>query len=366
MLLTLSLCHLSLMALPAVCAQQPADSGYDPKAVQPRMVSVEELRGRGFAKDWEFPRFKADGKPYPGKQFEDSCFGLATKPLVAAQGGQPELWLGDLLKDLHKAKWTKSASKEALAKVKGHVSKADYERLEELLTAYDLYGKKWNPRKGGQEHGMHFGDEWEFKKSEWRHAKADREVEQIAQLIVADLHAIKQTEADYQGYWNHVKHDWERIEVHHDQFMVVMDANDKQSMSSTTVDFEFDLPFPFSTAEFRMFTLSRMLDDGSPILYLFASGDDLHWLAGYDVYHPVRDRDGNWVGTMMVRVFGLDLDGVPDGRGDRHDNLRGQFGNLRRGAEKLFASRNRGKTKPDVFPYQGELPVVPVRDGRRD
>lgn len=357
---------LALICTLSLPIQEPANSGFDPKAVQPRIVSEAELRGRGFAKEWEFPRFKADGKPYPGKLFEDSCFRLARKPLVAAQGGQPELWLGDLLKDLHQANWTKAASKEALGKIKGKVSKADYEVLEDLLTAYDLYGKKWNPRKGGQEHGMYFGDEWEFKKSEWKHAKADREVEQIAQLIVSDLHAIKQTEADYQAYWDHVKHDWERIEVLPSQFMVVADENEKQLMASTTVDFEFDLPFPFSTAEFRMFTLSCMLDDGSPILYLFATGDDLHWLAGYDVYEPVRDRDGNWVGTMMVRVFGLDIDGVPDGRGDRHDNLRGQFGNLRRGAEKLFANRNRGKVEPEVFPYQGELPNVPVRDGRRD
>jgi hypothetical protein len=360
MLLALTLCHLSILA------QQPANSGYDPKLIQPRAVSEAELRGRGFAEDWEFPRFKADGKPYPGKLFEDSCFRLARQPLVKAEGGRGEIWLGDLLKDLHKANWSKSASKDALAKVKGKVSKADYETLKDLLTAYDLYGKKWNPRKGGQEHGMFFGEEWEFKKSEWTHAKADREVEQIAQLIVADLHAIKQTEADYQAYWDHTKHDWERIEVLPNQLMVVTDKEQKQLMSSATIDFEFDLPFPFSTAEFRMFTLTRMLDDGSPILYLFATGDDLHWLAGYDVYEPVRDRDGNWVGTMMIRVFGLDIDGVPDGRGDRHDNLRGQFGNLRRGAEKLFANRNRGKVKPEVWPYQGSLPAVPVRDGRRD
>jgi len=362
MLLVLSLCHLTAFCTP----QQSADSSFDPKAVTPRVVSEAELRGLGFAAEWEFPRHRADGTPFPGKVFEDDCFALARKPLVAATASQPEIWLGDLLKEVHRAEWSKTASKEVLAKVKNHVSKAEYEKLEDLLTAYDLYSSKWNPRKGGQEHGMHFGKQWEFKKSDWVHAKSDREVEQIAQLIVADLAAIKETEADYQGYWKHVKHDWERIEVALNDFRVVVDDKQQPLMSSTMIEFEFDLPFPFSTAEFQMFTLTRMLEDGSPILYLFATGDDLHWLAGYDVYEPIKDRDGNWVGTMMVRVFGLDLDGVPDGQGDRHDNLRGQYGNLRRGAEKFFELQNRGKAKPDVFPYQGALPNVPVRDGRKD
>jgi hypothetical protein len=346
--------------------QEPPVAAFDPKKVEARIVKEPELRGLGFSKAWEFPRFKADGRPFPGKTFEDSCFKLARQPLISASGSTPALWLGDLLKDLDREKWSKLASQRALGKIKGKVAGKDFERLEDMLTAYDLYSSKWNPRKSKYKHGMYFGDTWEFKESEWSYAKADREVEQIAQLVVADIAAIKATEADYQGYWHHVKHDWERIEVVPKSLMVVLDDADKHKMSSCEIDFEFDLPFPFSTAEFKMHTLNRMQENGSPILYLFATGDDVHWLAGYDVYEPVVDRDGNWVGTMMIRVFGLDLDGVPDGRGDRHDNLRGQFGNLRRGAERLFGSRNRGKGKIDVFPYKGELPITTVRDGRRN
>ena len=68
----------------------------------------------------------------------------------------------------------------------------------------------------------------------------------------------------------------------------------------------------------------------------------------------------------MVRVFGLDLDGIPDGRGDRHDNLRGQYGNLRRDAEALFARRKAAQADLQLAPYRGWIPDYPIRDGRRD
>jgi hypothetical protein len=334
--------------------------------VAPRDVSVAELRDRGFQANWEFPRYRANGTAYPGVDFEQTMFGLARKPLVPAQNGRPAIWLGDLLKEVARLGWSRKSTDQVLKQVKGKLGSKDYDRVRHLLHCSDLYGQDWNPRKSNQRHGMHFGDTWEFEKKEWSMARADREVEQIAQLVMADIAAIKEAEANYANYWNHTKHDWERIEVVPDTHMVLRDTADKRLMSTCQIDFKFDLPWPFSTAEFRMYTLNKMLDDGRPVLYLLALSEDLHWLAGYDLYEPVRDRDGNWVATMMVREFGLDIDGVPDGRGDRHDNLRGQFGNLRRDSERLFKSKNRSKAEPEIYPYKGLLPEILVRDGRRN
>ena len=337
----------------------------EPQTVTPRVVKEAELRGRGFDAAWEFPRHRANGTSYPGVDFEEAIFRLARQPLLPAQGGQPEIWLGDLVKEMQAGGWTKDTSKRVLKRVEDKLSDQDWERVRQLLSAWDLYGKKWNPRSSGQRHGMHFGKQWKFGKNDWAEAKADREVEQIAQVVLADLAAIKTAEADYQGYWSHRKHDWERIEVDLDSALQVRDEAGGLLAASLDIDFEFDLPFPFSTAEFHLHTLNRLLDDGRPVLYLHGTGSDLHWLAGYDVYEPIRDRDGAWVGTLMVRVFGLDIDGVPDGRGDRHDNLRGQFGNLRRDAEALFRERNRGRTEPEIAPYTGILPDYAIRDGRK-
>jgi hypothetical protein len=352
---------LLLNPLPAALPQ----AGQGDLLVPPRDVTVAELRDRGFEAQWEFPRFRANGTAYPGVEFEQQMFRLARQALVPASQGRPAIWLGDLIKQVASQGWSRKAVDLALKQVKSELSKKDYDRVRHLLHSSDLYGKDWNPRKSNQRHGMHFGETWEFGKNEWSMAKADREVEQIAQLVIADIAAIKEAEANYASYWKHTKHDWERIEVIKDSHMVLRDSTGKRLMSTCQIDFKFDLPWPFSTAEFQMYTLNRMLDDGRPVLYLLALSDDLHWLAGYDLYEPVRDREGNWVATMMVREFGLDIDGVPDGRGDRHDNLRGQFGNLRRDAERLFKAQNRGKDQAEVYPYSGSLPEIPVRDGRR-
>lgn len=352
-----------LFALLAVAAAPapPQDSAL----VTPRVVSEAELRGRGFDTAWEFPRHRPNGTAYPGVAFEEANFRLVRAPLVPASAGTPAIWLGDLVREMEAGNWSKDASKRVLSRVEDALSKDDFERVRHILSAWDLYGKSWSPRKSSQRHGMHFGPSWEFKKTEWPEAKADREVEQIAQIVLADLAAIKAAEADYAGYWKHRKHDWEEIEVDLKSAFQVRNEKGGLLAASLDIDFEFDLPFPFSTAEFHLHTLNRLLEDGRPVLYLHGTGDDLHWLAGYDVYEPIYDGKGEWVGTMMVRIFGLDIDGVPDGRGDRHDNLRGQFGNLRRDAERLFQARNRGEQSVSIAPYTGILPDYLIRDGRR-
>jgi len=347
----------SLWAGQAVAAQA--------SVVPAHQVEWAELRARGFAADWEFPRHKADGTPYPCIAFENSVFELARQPILAASEGRPALWLGDLVREFSAHGWNEKQSEARLKGLKKQLSKDRFARLEDLLECWDLYGRKWSPRKSSMAHGMHFGKQWEFKKKEWTYAKGQREVESVAQIVLADIAAIKSAEANYSLYWSHTKHDWEKIEVDLDSRLQVRDEAGDLEAASLTIDFKFDLPFPFSTAKFKLYTLNRKLEDGRPVLYLHGVSDDLYWLSGYDLYEPIRDRNGEWVGTLMIRVFGLDLDGVPDGRGDRHDNLRGQFGNVRRDAERLFRVQQAAKEEPGIFPYVGKIPDYEVRDGRR-
>lgn len=335
------------------------------KPIEPAIVPLAELRGRGFDVSWEFPRTLANGKATPGVLFEQEMLKLVREPLLPASGSQPALWLGDLVRELDAAGWSKDRCKAVWKRLDKKLDRQTGERVRQLVLAYDLYGSKWNPRSSGQKHGMHFGSSWKFGESDWAVAKGDREVEQIAQIVVADLASIKASEADYLSYWNHRKHDWKRIEVDAASAMAAQDEQGRIIATNLNIYFEFDLPWPFSTAEFELHAMNRLREDGSVALYLHGTGDDLHWFAGYDIYEPIRDRNGEWVGTLMIRQLGLDLDGVPDGRGDRHDNLRGQFGNLRRDAEQHFARRMAGKAKPEPCPYQGEVPRYEIRDGRR-
>ena len=60
-------------------------------------VPIQELRGRGFDASWEFPRRFANGKETPGVAFEKSMLKLVREPLLAASGGQPAVWFGDLV-----------------------------------------------------------------------------------------------------------------------------------------------------------------------------------------------------------------------------------------------------------------------------
>ena len=82
----------------------------EPQVITPRVVQEAELRGRGFDRAWEFPRHRVNGTPYPGVDFEEAIFRLARQPLLPASASQPELWLGDLVKEMQNGGWTKDTS----------------------------------------------------------------------------------------------------------------------------------------------------------------------------------------------------------------------------------------------------------------
>ncbi|MFG0318762.1 MAG: hypothetical protein ACF8XB_15920, partial [Planctomycetota bacterium JB042] len=77
--------------------------------------------------------------------------------------------------------------------------------------------------------------------------------------------------------------------------------------------------------------------------------------AGRDVYVPVESADGEFVAMLVVRQFGFDLAGVPDGDGDRQAAIRSTLGNLRRRAEREYGDRG----EPRVL--RGALPEPRVR-----
>ena len=124
--------------------------------------------------------------------------------------------------------------------------------------------------------------------------------------------------------------------------------------------FRCNLPFPFSGYTCDLRVLNRLDGDGHLVTDIYSKSKDFHWMAGRDVFIPVRTSDGRWVATLAVRLFGFDLDGVPDRDGHRRAALRGSLGNLKRDAEASFAARNEPPRT-----VEGALPPFVVHGLRR-
>lgn len=96
------------------------------------------------------------------------------------------------------------------------------------------------------------------------------------------------------------------------------------------------LPFPFGSYEALVHMLHRLDARGRLVTDVYSTWADFLWLAGRDVCIPLHASDDAWVSTLVVRRTGFDLQGVPDGDGDRRSALRVGLGNLKREAEARF------------------------------
>lgn len=123
--------------------------------------------------------------------------------------------------------------------------------------------------------------------------------------------------------------------------------------------FRCDLPFPFSHYDCELAILNRVGRDGLVRCDIVSKSRDFLWLAGRDTFVPVHTSDGAWVATLVVREFGFDLRGVPDGDDARRAGLRASLGSLKREAEALFAARGDG---PRIV--TGRVPEFEVRGVR--
>jgi hypothetical protein len=82
-------------------------------------------------------------------------------------------------------------------------------------------------------------------------------------------------------------------------------------------------------------------------------------MAGQDVFVPLLDADGGFVGILCARVFGFDLDGVPDGEDYVRSALRSSLGNLKRRADAAFADYVAKGGKPRTL--KGAIPDFTLR-----
>ncbi|MCE9635146.1 MAG: hypothetical protein K8T90_05505 [Planctomycetes bacterium] len=103
------------------------------------------------------------------------------------------------------------------------------------------------------------------------------------------------------------------------------------------IEFRADLPFPYSHYDCDLRILNRVGADGLVRSDIWSPSKDFYWMAGQDVFVPFETHDGAFAGLGLARVYGFDMDGVPDGESNIREALRGSLGNLKRNAQKLFA-----------------------------
>ena len=210
--------------------------------------------------------------------------------------------------------------------------------IRELLCSTRLYAAKWDPDEDDACDGLFFARPLTLEgvsTAPWKKIDDSRLVQQAAALAFADFEALKEAENDYTNYSKRPGSKYEAIYPVEGSFIVGEDPR-KHAFSALRLFFRCDLPFPFSHYDCDLHILNRTDASGSFVCDIYSTSKDFHWLAGRDVFIPVRTSDGIWISTLIVRLFGMDLDGVPDGDDARRAGLRSSLGSLKRESEAAF------------------------------
>lgn len=228
---------------------------------------------------------------------------------------------------------------------------AGHERaMRELLLEEKINSSRWDPDDGEKDDGLYLVDSWilgEEPGSPWSDLDDDARVEQGAAIVWGDLAAYKAAENDFTEYPSHVGSSYESIRPVRGSYYRGVDESG-EPFAKISIDHHADLPWPFGSYKCRVHSLTRVGEKGDVLTDVYSTSSDFHWLAGRDVFLELRTSADEPVAILVVRLYGFDLDGVPDGTSDRRAALRSSLGNLKLSAERRF--RERG----------GEMPPEPL------
>lgn len=340
-----------MIAKSAACVLALAFFG-ESYAVEPRPLEWAELGPETFDPRWQLPAARRDG----GEDLVADIEALVAWRFDGAPARAPTC-LGDLV--------AASADVEAqnrdewLDSLEGRFPELfalHGEAFSELLLDERLFSRKWKPKDDHARDGMLLADEgWDLAATgaPWKRF-GSATVEQGAVLIRADAATLRELENDYRTYPSDVGATYEWIRPLRAGFRT---GTDPEGLAFAIVRFGMrnDLPFPFGSYEAEVFNLYRTDRLGRLVTDVYSLSEDLHWAAGRDVHLPVHTSAGEQVATVIVRLYGFDLDGIPDARRHRRTELRRNFGNLKRKAEARFRAERRS-----FAPDPGHVPDFPV------
>ncbi len=295
---------------------------FDPRWILPDELPIARDEGRGPAWDLD------------SKMAELAALRFAAAP---ADPSAPRS-LGDVVLAVRAAR---GDAKSVIARVKQtqpQLFAALEPCLNELLDDTRLYARDWDPEDDDVRDGFLFArplDLASMKLDPWRSIEGSSLVQQAVTLIHADFEAIKAAENDYSRYRERRGANYEAIYPVAGSDVRGSDA-DGHPFAALKLYFECDLPFPFSSYACDLRILNRTDARGGFVCDIYSTSDDFHWLAGSDLFLPLRASDESWVATLVVRRFGFDLDGVPDGNDARTAGIRSSLGALKLDAQARF------------------------------
>lgn len=334
-----------LLAILYLASAPGLAAGLAPEPVPARSASWSELLAAGFEPARLLPPAPAHplGAGPLAAQMEQ-LLALRFDPWKPAGKGAALTSLGDLLREL-RARGTAREEELLLAALRrerpelwaelGHV-------LSELGRERSLRSSRWSPARSYADDGILEGEAWSLPASAsgpWRAISGSRSVFEAALLIEADLEAIKQAENDYPRYPLRRGARYDFIRPLPGSYLRGEDEHGSP-FARLAIEFRCPLPFPFSAYSCELEILNRLDERGRLVCDIYSASPDFHWIAGRDLFLPVEDSSGAFVGLLLVRSFGFDLAGIPDGDSARREALRGSLGNLKLEAEALFGSAN--------------------------
>lgn len=357
---------LTVSQQPALVQGADAASGFDPLP-----CSTEDLCA-AFPETWKLPRIDRAGNALPSLRFEQQLLRLAREPLGAAASGASAtpLMLGDLLAratlatrrpDLGAAR---TELKAIVADARARVPASAWPQVEALLDVHAFLSPKWDADADVSRSGFLLGESWELPADCWPSHEGNRGVEQCAVFIAADLACIKRVETDFAGYFRYPQSNYLQVDAVPGSYRVEL-LPDREpaaglacaARTAICVDMKSDLPFPFGSYSLRLRMLTELTPERRALTWVYSDSADFHWMAGYDLYEPVLDGAGRFVGTLVMRQTGLDLDGVPDRASHHRSGMRSILGGVKRQAEALW----RECEAAGAFLPIGAVPVSPVK-----
>ncbi|TAJ19072.1 MAG: hypothetical protein EPO68_06890 [Planctomycetota bacterium] len=288
--------------------------------------------------------------PAPLWRAEDDALALAARAPALLAARAPDAsgpaWAAscaDALLELRRRGGTRASLAELLDELRGApLSHPDFAvALAQLGCADALRAPSWDGARELDDDGIWFGPPLrrrEFAVEPWRSHRGARSLHQAAVLIAADLDAILAALHDYRATLRDPGTHYERLDPRPDSLLRGSDGP-SGPFAALRLRLRSDLPFPFSHYDCDLGILHTLEPGGALATRVYGSGGDFHWLAGSDRCLPVETANGTWIGTLIVRVSGFDLAGVPDDDADRAAGTRVALGNLKRRAELEYAPR---------------------------
>ena len=348
-----------------------AQAAAGPPQVAPRTGDWPELTQVAFRESWRLPEElwrNSDGAR------DAQLLPIALKKLVErnfrasfTKGERDLPWcgnFGDIVVELARRGGKREALKAMLGELRSArptLAKEIEPLCVQLLQSDGLASSKWSSASDLDDDGMLFGPPIELRASRaepWKSHKGSRKLQQAAAFLRADLEALKQAENDFPAISKERGERYDFIGPVAASYVVGEDA-EHGPFAAHRVRFRYDLPFPFSHFDCDLAVLTALDRDRHVTTYIYSDSKDFLWLAGQDFLYPVRTSSGEWCGTLVVRLYGFDLEGVPDGDSERAASLRGSLGNLKLRAEQRFTSHAGPPRTVDGalprYPLLGEL-----------